>query len=100
MVMRGTVSLVIFDQEGYILEKFTMGEGESISAVEMTPNTWHTVFPTSDSAVIFEAKEGPYAPAKPSDFASWPPKEGSDHVPTFQTWLENAKAGDLYRQVI
>ena len=96
LALRGTVSLVIFDNKGQILEKLTLSQGESLSGIELYPGTWHTVLPVSDSAVIMEVKEGPFAPTQQSDFASWSPKEGDDQVAAFLGWLEDAQPGQTY----
>lgn len=96
LALRGSVVLVIFDQGGKVDERIVLGAGDSTCGIEMKPNTWHTVFPLTDDAVIFEVKEGPYTPAEQSDFASWAPEEGRESVLEFLTWLENAPVGQAY----
>jgi len=93
----GKVCLVIFDRAGVILEKITLGGGDNLSGIELQPNTWHTVYPIVDEAVIMEVKEGPYTATQPSDFANWAPQEGEPEVGAFLTWLENAIPGDAFR---
>ncbi len=94
--LRGTVILIIFDKEGVILERFSLSQGETLNAIELEPNTWHTVFPITEDAVILEVKEGPFAPTKESDFASWAPVEGNDQAIHFLSWLETATPGKKY----
>lgn len=94
--LRGTVCLVIFNKEGVILEQFSLSQGESLNGIELEPNTWHTVFPVTDDAVILEIKEGPYTPANESDFASWAPAEENENVIHFLSWLETATTGEKY----
>ena len=96
MCLQGTVGLVIFDREGQILDRYTLGPNETISATESEANTWHTVYPISDEAIIFEVKEGPYTPTEPSDFAAWSPPEGDTAVTDFLDWVETAKAGEHF----
>ena len=96
LALRGTVSLVIFDKEGSILEKLSLSQGNALSGIELEPNTWHTVFPLTNDAVILEVKEGPFTPTKESDFATWAPIEGEDQVISFLSWLEGANPGERY----
>lgn len=96
LALKGAVMLVIFDELGKVDDRIVLGAGDSVCGMEMRPNTWHTVFPISDDAIIFEVKEGPYTPAVASDFASWAPEEGSEGVPAFLAWLESAKVGQAY----
>ena len=83
-------------EHGVFIYKVTLALGGSLSGLELVPNTWHTVYPETESAVIMEVKEGPYTPAKESDFAQWAPKEGDSTVEEFLVWIQNAKIGDKY----
>jgi len=94
--LRGTVNLIIFNKEGIILEKMSLSPGETLNAIELEPNTWHTIFPLTEDAVILEVKEGPFTPTNECDFASWAPAEGTEHAMQFLSWLENAKPGEKY----
>lgn len=94
--LRGEVALVLFDSQGTITEKLTLTAANDLSAFEMPPNTWHTVFPITDDAIILEVKEGPYTPAQETDFATWAPAEGNNDVDDFLTWLEAANVGQTY----
>ena len=94
--IKGNLGLVIFDEHGVIIDKVTLSPGGSVSGLELVPNTWHTVYPETESAVIMEVKEGPYTPAKESDFAQWAPQEGDSTVQDFLVWIQNAKIGDKY----
>jgi len=96
LVLRGAVSLVIFDNEGKVLEKLLLSQGDELSGIELEPNTWHTVCPLTDEAVILEVKEGPFTPTKESDFAVWAPAEGDEKVVAFLNWQEGANTGDSY----
>jgi len=96
LTLRGQVCLIIFDENGAILEKHTLSPGESLSGIELEPNTWHTVIPLSDSAIILEVKEGPYNPTQESDFAPWAPKEGDKDAEVLLRWLETALVGDTF----
>ncbi|MGD8785279.1 MAG: WbuC family cupin fold metalloprotein [Thioalkalispiraceae bacterium] len=97
LCLKGRVCLITFHPDGHVLERLQLAPGESITGIELSPNSWHSVFPLSDEAVILEVKQGPYTPANESDFASWSPKEGDAEVRSFLAWLEQAQPGDRYQ---
>ena len=96
LALKGAVGLVIFNEEGVILEKNTLSQGESLIGVELGPNIWHTVFPITDNAIILEVKEGPFTPTQDSDFAPWAPVEGEEKTSQFLSWLDVATPGDSF----
>jgi len=96
LVLKGQVNLTTFSPEGIILEKSLVGEGESLSGIELQQNTWHTVFPVTDEAIMLEVKEGPYTPTQESDFAPWSPVEGEPQAADFLHWLETAEIGESF----
>ncbi len=98
IVLKGKLALLIFDSQGVVTERIVLGQGEVLSAIELPANTWHTVFPLTDEAIILEVKEGPYIPAEPSDFASWAPEENTPEVEGFLSWLAHAKPGQSCAQ--
>jgi hypothetical protein len=73
-----------------------MAPGSSLSGLELKPNTWHTVYPLSNEAIIIEVKEGPYTPSVEGDFAVWAPKEGEQLSVNFLEWVKSAKVGDKF----
>ena len=89
LAIQGTSVLVIFGHEGNILEHFELSPNGPMSAVEMPPNTWHTLFPVGEESVVMEIKEGPYTPALPEHFASWAPEEGSAEA---SAYLDSVRA--------
>ena len=96
LALKGSVALLIFDENGNVLERLQLDPGNTVSGIELKPNTWHTVFPVSDEAVILEVKEGPFTPTEPTDFAEWAPSEGEDNVEEFLLWMKDAKIGDRF----
>jgi len=96
LVLKGTVALLIFDDEGMVQERLELSPATSLTGIEIRPNTWHTVFPLSDDAVILEIKEGPYNPSDPIDFALWAPAEGDEDVLQFLEWAQHACPGESY----
>jgi len=96
LALKGESTLIIFDKDGVVLERLTLSPNNSMSGIELKPDTWHTVFPQSSESVILEVKEGPYTPSVKSDFANWAPDEGDANVNEFLQWLESAGVGGKY----
>ena len=96
IVLKGVIGLLIFNQEGMVRERLELSPETSLIGTDVTPNTWHTIFPLSNAAVILEIKEGPYNPADPIDFALWAPAEGSAESGRFLDWAQNARPGESY----
>ena len=98
LILSGAVNFVVFDNKGEIIEKLDLSLEGSQRGIEIKPNTWHTVYPTSDEAIILEVKEGPFTPTKESEFASWAPLEGQSGVDEFLRWLVSASVGEKYEK--
>ena len=98
MVLKGDVVMLIFDADGYVKKRYELSSNTGNVGVELTPNTWHTLFPADAEAVIFEVKEGPFTPKKESDFACWAPEENSSRVDEFLSWAQCAVVGDQYQK--
>lgn len=94
--LQGRVLLLIFDDHGKVLQRNEMQGGKDFVGVELSPNTWHTVMPLDDEAIILEIKEGPFTPTDPSQFATWAPEEDDSSTEYFLNWALQAKEGDFY----
>jgi len=93
VVLQGRLGVLQFDADGAVRERMELEPGGDMGAVELEPNTWHTVFPLDGDAVILDIKEGPYDPSALIHFASWSPEEGTAEVEAFLTWAEDAACG-------
>lgn len=96
IALKGEVGLTLFDESGFVIDQLIMAPGASLSGLELKPNTWHTLYPLSDEAIVIEVKEGPYTPSIESDFAKWAPKEGEPLADEFLDWVKTAKVGDHF----
>ena len=92
IAVKGASCLVIFDNEGKLEECFELNPAGPLTAVEIPPNTWHTLFPKDQESVVIEIKEGPYTPNKPEYFANWAPEEGSDQANAYLQDLQKRLA--------
>lgn len=96
LILKGTVGIIIFDDDGIILDKDILTPGGSISGLELKPNTWHTVYPVTEEAIIIEVKQGPYDPQNAANFATWAPMETDSSSKDLLYWVESAEVGDRY----
>jgi cupin fold WbuC family metalloprotein len=76
VVLRGAVGLVVFDDNGGILQQAVLRAGSGAIGVDLPHATWHTFVALEPGSVIFEAKAGPYMPLGRGEKASWAPPEG------------------------
>lgn len=67
--LRGRFTVLIFDDEGRVIERAELGEDASV--VEIPAGGWHAVLSRDAGAVIFEVKHGPYTPIADADIAAW-----------------------------
>ena len=68
-VLRGRVTVLMFDEAGIVTERAELGE--DCSLVEIPAGGWHAVLSRDPGTVIFEFKHGPYTPITDSDVAAW-----------------------------
>jgi cupin fold WbuC family metalloprotein len=99
IAIEGQCGVVIFDRMGCIAEQLRLAGSGKTTAVQIAPQTLHTIYPVDGSAIVMEVKPGPYTPIQPADFAAWAPEEGGEQVCLFQKWLYEANLGDCYRQM-
>ena len=74
-VIEGRFWLLVFDDNGEIIEKFKMGERgqEAIFLYRLEPGYWHTIRPLTDFVVLHEVTRGPFVKEEASLFPSWAP---------------------------
>ena len=96
LVLRGTVDLLEFAADGSLSSRRAMSADSGLTAVELTPDTWHSLITTGGEAVIMEVKQGPFVPTAPEEFAAWAPEEGAAEVSAFLAWSAAAGPGERY----
>jgi cupin fold WbuC family metalloprotein len=97
LALTGEVDILIFEDDGVLRERIRIAPDSEVMALELQPQTWHSYVPLSTHAAFFEIKEGPYDPARITQFADWAPAEGDAGVAAYLRWLELAKPGASYR---
>lgn len=75
VVLRGQLLFLTFDDRGALQTVTRLGANDHYG-IDIAPGIWHSILVETDTAICFEVKPGPYAPASDKDFASWAPKEG------------------------
>lgn len=73
VVLRGRVLSVVFDDNGSVVESVELSPELGRYGMEIAPGLWHTLLVLEMGTVIYEVKEGPYAPLAPENFAPWSP---------------------------
>lgn len=71
--MRGSLLAILFDDEGNVTEKVHLNPAEGHYGIEIPPCVWHTIVVLESGTVIYEIKQGPFAPLIPENLASWAP---------------------------
>ncbi len=67
ILLQGCMRVIIYDDEGKIVEEHTLNPQEGQYGIQVPANTWHTLEVLESGTVIFEVKEGPYTPCRPED---------------------------------
>lgn len=92
-LVQGHVALLTFDDEGTVQGRVELSHADGSIVIETSAGTWHSLVALEPDSVLFEFKQGPFAP---SEFAEWAPAEGSADAITIEAWLRGAQAGDRF----
>lgn len=83
ILLQGAVRFFTFDDSGAIISARDLAANSATFGIDLPPGAWHTLCVTSEYAVIFEVKPGPWDPATDKDFAAWAPSEGAPEAPAY-----------------
>lgn len=67
IVLQGSIRSVQYNDGGEIIEEHILDATEGPSCISVPAGAWHTVEVLEPDTVIFEAKDGAYAPLTPDD---------------------------------
>ena len=73
LLLRGKVAIFIFDDMGNITETVILDPLQGNYGGEISAGVWHGLLVLETGSVIYEIKEGPFAPLAPENMASWSP---------------------------
>lgn len=74
LVQRGSVLTFLFDDKGTITQIHEINPAKGVFGMEIEPDIWHSFIILETNTVIYEIKQGPFAPIDPKDMAPWAPK--------------------------
>ena len=95
VAIQGRFALLLFDDNGTVIQRLELAPQGEAFACEVKPGTWHTVVALEDDAVFLEIKQGPYIALSDKDFAPWSPAENTPDVDRFIQWLSSCKVGEV-----
>ena len=67
IVLRGVIKVLFYDDNKMLTDAFMVSPQEGSYGVNIPAGQWHTLEVLESGTVIFEVKDGPYAPPKPED---------------------------------
>lgn len=74
LVLRGRIALFLFDEEGCITEHLVLDPKAGVYGADIEAGVWHGLVVLEPDSVLYEAKNGPFAPLSPDNFAPWSPE--------------------------
>lgn len=80
LVLQGKGAVIIFNDEGQVLEVYSLDPQKAQWGVDIPAGWYHTILSLEAGSVFYEVKPGPYIPSTDKDFASWAPKEGTSEA--------------------
>jgi cupin fold WbuC family metalloprotein len=73
LLLSGKVALFLFDDEGHITEQVLIDPKTGIYGGEIPCDVWHTLLVLESGTVVYEIKQGPFAPLSAENMAPWSP---------------------------
>lgn len=74
LVLRGSLLAFLFDEEGKVMVKETLNPMAGNYGIEIPAGAWHGIVVLEPGTVIYEIKQGPFAPLTPENIAPWAPE--------------------------
>ncbi|MFW5733635.1 MAG: WbuC family cupin fold metalloprotein [Oceanidesulfovibrio sp.] len=69
-------------------ERVLLDRDQGVFAVDIRPGVWHSLVCLALDTVLFEVKNGPYAPHSDKDFAPWAPEPETPQASDFLKKME------------
>lgn len=67
LLLRGRINVMFYNDDKQIIDTFELDPKQGSYGVHIPKGQWHTLEVLESESVIFEVKEGPYAPLSPED---------------------------------
>lgn len=68
LLLRGKIDVMFYDNQRCEIERFHLDPRNGVYGIDIPAGTWHNLV-VIESAVIFEAKDGPYKPILPENIS-------------------------------
>jgi len=91
--LRGRFVALHFDDAGTVIGRAVLGE--DCTVLENPAGLWHAVLSLDSGGIIFEVKQGPYAPLGAADYAPWS-AAGEGAAAELNAWYAGARVGDKF----
>ena len=72
-MLRGELLAILFDEEGTVTHKVTLNAAKGKYGIEIPAGVWHCIVVLEPGTVIYEIKQGPFAPLIAENLAPWAP---------------------------
>ena len=90
LLLRGKAALFLFDDTGNITEQVILNPESGIYGGEIPCDVWHTLIVMESGSVVYEVKQGPFAPLSSENMAPWSPAvEDTEGVKMFMNKLKS-----------
>ncbi len=73
LVLRGSLLAFTFDDNGNVINRSELSPVKGNYGIEIPAGIWHSIVVLEPNTVIYEIKQGPYAPISPDNIAPWAP---------------------------
>ncbi|MBT8766150.1 WbuC family cupin fold metalloprotein [Metapseudomonas boanensis] len=87
LVLKGRLGLLIFDEQGAVLEQRELVAGGDCVGVDLPPGLFHALVVLEPDSLLFECKAGPYRPLGDGEQANWAPREGDPGAVDYLAWM-------------
>jgi cupin fold WbuC family metalloprotein len=67
IVLRGSINVLFYDDNKNLVNQYLVNPEEGVYGVHIPSGQWHTLEVMETGTVIFEVKDGPYAPLGEED---------------------------------
>ncbi|MDR1718532.1 MAG: WbuC family cupin fold metalloprotein [Dysgonamonadaceae bacterium] len=71
LVLRGSLVTYLFDEDGNLICEKEINPKKGIYGMDIPAGVWHTFVVQEPGTVVYEAKQGPYAPVTQENIAPW-----------------------------
>ncbi len=92
IVLAGSAGFIFFSDDDPVdldsAEYVLLDRDRGAFVVDIRPGVWHGLVCLVPDTVLFEVKNGPYAPHSDKDFAPWAPEPGTQEAAEFVKELE------------